>query len=160
MRIFLGGLSFALTLSVLRGSAFPVGRFQHSRNVVLTRSFSSVTGTIYSAMEKDAPIVRLFTKEGCTLCDKVKETLESLRDEIPHSLEAVDITDSEHTIWHDKYKYDIPVLHVGEHYWTKHRVTSDEARKSLCQARSGSFKRRSGEPDAGEMERRQEARKA
>lgn len=148
-----------LTFSALRGSAFTVGRFQYSRNV-LFRSFSSVTGTIYSTTEEDAPIVRLFTKEGCTLCDKVKEKLELLRDEIPHSLEAVDITDDEHVIWYEKYKYDIPVLHVGRDYWTKHRITSVEAREGLCEAKNGSFKRRSGEPDAGEMERRQKARKA
>lgn len=147
-----------LTFSAFRVSAFTVGRFQRLRTVIIS-SFSSVSGTIYSVPEQNAPTVRLFTKEGCTLCDKVKETLESLRDEFPHSLEAVDITDDDNKIWYGKYKYDIPVLHVGEQYWIKHRITVEEAKQGLYEAKLGSFKRRSGEPDAGEMERRQEARR-
>jgi hypothetical protein len=86
--------------------------------------FASVTGTIYSSSnDKDddgkedddptAPMVRLFTKEGCTLCDKVKDVLLELRPLHPHSLEQIDITDPEHEMWYDKYKYDIPVLHVS-----------------------------------------------
>jgi len=34
-------------------------------------SHQSVTGPIYK-MDGDIPIVKLFTKHGCTLCDKVK----------------------------------------------------------------------------------------
>lgn len=34
-------------------------------------SYQSVTGLIYEM--NDAPAVKLFTKEGCTLCDKVKD---------------------------------------------------------------------------------------
>lgn len=33
----------------------------------------SVSGNIYTTDEKDAPVVTLFTKKGCTLCDKVTE---------------------------------------------------------------------------------------
>ena len=33
--------------------------------------------------------MRLFTKEGCTLCDKVKDVLLSAAETEPHSLEAV-----------------------------------------------------------------------
>ena len=33
----------------------------------------SVTGTVYSATDDGAPIVTIFTKDGCTLCDKVKD---------------------------------------------------------------------------------------
>ena len=42
----------------------------------------------------------------------------------PHSLEAVDITDAMHKGWWDKYKYDIPVLHIDGEYWAKHRCAS------------------------------------
>ena len=31
----------------------------------------SVTGTVYEAADSSAPVVKLFTKSGCTLCDKV-----------------------------------------------------------------------------------------
>ena len=36
------------------------------------RLFASVSGIVYESEDADAPQVRLFTKEGCTLCDKVK----------------------------------------------------------------------------------------
>ena len=139
-----------LAIMAMRGSAFVV-----TRQVTPVRFFASVTGTIYTS---EGPTIRLFTKEGCTLCDKVKDTLQSLRDDLPHSLEAIDITDEEHEEWNEKYKYDIPVLHVGDQYWIKHRMTEEEAREGLVVARSGSFATRTGEPDAGEMERRQAER--
>jgi len=33
----------------------------------------SVTGSIYSSSSEENPIVTLYTKEGCTLCDKVSD---------------------------------------------------------------------------------------
>jgi hypothetical protein len=141
-----------------RGGAFVV--VTRSPAAVATRFFaSSVSGTIYSSSSEQDPTIRLFTKEGCTLCDTVKETLQSLRDELPHSLEAVDITDAQHENWHDRYKFDIPVLHVGNSYWIKHRLTTDEAREGLIEARMGCFAARQGEPNSGEMERRQAERR-
>ena len=86
------------------------------------------------------------------------QVLASLRSEHPHSLEAVDITDDEHEMWFSKYKYDIPVLHIDDQYWTKHRLEEDEARAGLQKAIQGNFVARDGDPDAGEMERRQAER--
>lgn len=151
-------LLLMLVTSILRTStAFSLTR--HGRVAFsVTKRSASVTGSVYTSEDGDAPTVRLFTKEGCTLCDKVKDVLTTLQDELPHSLDAVDITDEENEFWHEKYKYDIPVLHVGEQYWTKHRISEEEARDGLMEAISGSFSNRSGEPDAGEMERRQAAR--
>lgn len=141
-----------------RGGAFVAVTRQPTTSV--TRSFAkSVSGTIYRSSSEQDPTIRLFTKEGCTLCDTVKDTLQSIRDELPHSLEAVDITDAEHDEWYEKYKYDIPVLHVGDSYWIKHRLTPDEAREGLMEARAGQFAARNGEPNAGEMERRQAERR-
>ena len=62
----------------------------------------SVTGPIYVSTE--GPEIKLFTKEGCTLCDKVKEVLEAIKEDNPHSLYAVDITDDDKKEWFDKYK--------------------------------------------------------
>ena len=36
--------------------------------------FASVSGPVYTADDEEAPTVTLFTKEGCTLCDKVGES--------------------------------------------------------------------------------------
>lgn len=59
---------------------------------------------------------------------------------------------------HYSVQYDIPVLHMGDVFWVKHRIDLEEARKGLTEAKEGIFKERDGEPDAGEMERRQAER--
>jgi len=123
----------------------------------------SVSGVVYESDEGEggAPVrVRLFTKEGCTLCDQVKATLLAARQDFPHSLEQVDITDADNAAWHAKYKWDIPVLHVGSAYWAKHRLSPEEAREGLREATANpaGFAAREGEPDASEAERRQAER--
>ena len=100
--------------------------------------------------------IKLFTKEGCTLCDKVKDTLSSIRTDYPHSLYAVDITDEDKQVWFDKYKYDIPVLHMEDVYWTKHRLSVEEAIEGIEEVMGGEFEVRGGEPDAGRLEKIQE----
>jgi hypothetical protein len=128
-----------------------------SSNTALPASVS-VTGTVYTIPDEGAPKVSLFTKEGCTLCDKVKDILVSVRDDFPHSLEAVDITDADKIDWYDRYKYDIPVLHVNGQYWTKHRISAEEAVQGMTEAKEGTFNSPSGEPDAGALERKQAER--
>jgi thiol-disulfide isomerase/thioredoxin len=135
-------------------------RFAGQRNAHNTRHMAtneegrtSVTGTVYESDDANAPVITLFTKEGCTLCDKVKDVLYLLRTELPHTLTAVDITDDDK--WFSKYKYDIPILHVGNQFWIKHRLNEEVARLGLQEAMEGSFVERDGDPDAGEMERRQ-----
>ncbi len=59
---------------------------------------ASVTGVVYSA-PPGAPTVSLYTKEGCTLCDEAKAVLMRAEEQIPHTLEAVDITDADKTEW-------------------------------------------------------------
>jgi len=123
-------------------------------------SGKSVTGSIYDTENKaDFPVVQLYTKEGCTLCDKVSDVLRSLREEQPHSLEAIDITDSDKTDSWDRYKWDIPVLHIDGKYWTKHKLEAGEAVEALTKAKNGEFEEQSGEPDAAAMERRMNERK-
>jgi len=46
---------------------------------------ASQTGNVYCSDDSSDPAVRLFTKEGCTLCDKVKGVLVSVRSSHPHS---------------------------------------------------------------------------
>ncbi len=115
--------------------------------------FASVSGIVYSSEKPGVPCVRLFTKEGCTLCDKVKEVLLEVRESHPHGLEQVDITDEGNQEIFDRYKYDIPVLHVNGLYWTKHKLSKDEAVQALVAATNGSFVSPPGEPDASRLER-------
>ncbi len=113
-----------------------------------------ISGPIYDG-PTGCPVVTLFTKEECTLCDKVKDVLEQVRAERPHALYSVDIADPRNEPWWDKYKYDIPVLHVGGRFWIKHRLSIDDAMAGLAEASAGSFTARQGDPDAKKMERNQ-----
>ena len=72
----------------------------------------------------------------------------------PHTLEAVDITDPEHAEWWDKYKYDIPVLHIDNIYWAKHRITLEASLEALTAAEEQRFEASRGEPEAGRLERK------
>ena len=133
----------ALTTLAARALQPPRARARHTRHF-------SVSGPIYDG---DGPTVELFTKEGCTLCDAAKAVLDSLRNDAPHSLIAVDITDADKKQLWDRYKYDIPVLAIDGVYWTKHRVTEGDARAAIDEATAGSFRERPGEPDASRLER-------
>lgn len=155
-------------LVVLAIMSIQVKSFRFSKSPLVLRrmsaSFSStcrpasVTGTVYSARDSSAPTVQLFTKEGCTLCDKVKDVLMQVKETHDHSLETIDITDDNHEVWFAKYKYDIPVLHMNDQYWAKHRLTAEEAKEALTAAREGEFQSPRGEPDATAMEQRQAER--
>ena len=118
---------------------------------------SSVSGMIYE--HPGTPTIQLFTKKGCTLCDKVKDILQD--PDVPsHSLEQVDITDDNHQEYFDKYQYDIPVLHVEGVYWTKHRLTVAEAVAALEDVQRGKFVEQEGEPNAAAaMEATEERRR-
>ena len=105
-------------------------------------------------MGEDEPLVQLFTKEGCTLCHKVRDVLQQVKEEHPHSLELVDITDTDKTDYWDRYKYDIPVVHVNGQYWIKHRMTVEEAISGLVAVREGNFQCPEGEPNAIALERK------
>jgi len=127
----------------------------------LVRSMASVSGTVYTSNTKDKEdnellVITLFTKEGCTLCDKVKEVLQDVRLEIPHTLVQFDITDETDSAkqYFDKYKYDIPVLHVNGMYWAKHRLTPQQAMEDLRAVQQQTFvSPTKEEPNASKMER-------
>mmetsp|Transcript_7835 Transcript_7835/g.12066 ORF Transcript_7835/g.12066 Transcript_7835/m.12066 type:complete len:125 (+) Transcript_7835:2-376(+) len=112
---------------------------------------ASVTGTLYECEDKARhPVVQLYTKEGCTLCDKVVDVLKDVLGDQPHSLQAIDIRDDNEVF--SKYKYDIPVLHINNEYWTKHRLSADEALEGIQEARQGNFEAKQGEPNAAKYE--------
>lgn len=156
-------LSQRLTQGLARPAAGLMLRGSAARRLVAARMMSgdaggggeSVTGVVYSA-GAERPTVQLFTKAGCTLCDVAKGVLADAAIARPHTLEAVDITDAEHAEWWDKYKYDIPVLHIDNAYWAKHRITLDETLEALDEAEQGTFAPRRGQPDAARLERPKE----
>ena len=49
-------------------------------------------------------------------------------------------------------RFDIPVLHIDDVYWTKHRLTVEDAITGIKETREGRFAKRQGEPDASRFE--------
>lgn len=58
------------------------------------------------------PTITLYTKDGCTLCDIVKDHLATRQARHPHRLVEVDITQSHETFM--RYRYIIPVVEIGD----------------------------------------------
>ncbi|XP_061651284.1 mirror-image polydactyly gene 1 protein isoform X3 [Phyllopteryx taeniolatus] len=75
------------------------------------------------------PVLTLYTKDPCPLCDKAKEALEPLKHKFV--LQQVDIGRPENRAWRDKYKWDIPVFHLNGRFVMKHRLDEDLLRKLL-----------------------------
>ncbi|PKU43028.1 hypothetical protein llap_6663 [Limosa lapponica baueri] len=86
----------------------------------LARHSSSPLGRQLCSASANKPVLTLFTKKPCPLCDEAKEVLEPYKGRF--ILQEVDITLPENSAWYDKYKYDIPVFHLNGKFLMKHRV--------------------------------------
>ncbi|GAB0205124.1 glutaredoxin-like protein C5orf63 homolog [Grus americana] len=91
-----------------------------SRTLHLARHSSSPLGRQFCSASTNKPVLTLFTKKPCPLCDEAKEVLEPYKRRF--ILQEVDITLPENLIWYDKYKYDIPVFHLNGKFLMKHQV--------------------------------------
>ncbi|CAH1255589.1 C5orf63 [Branchiostoma lanceolatum] len=77
------------------------------------------TFRLYST-RKTLPVLTLYTKEVCPLCDDAKEVLIPYRHRF--NLEEVDITKPGNKQWFRQYRYEIPVFHFNGQFLMKHRV--------------------------------------
>ncbi|POI22694.1 hypothetical protein CIB84_013556 [Bambusicola thoracicus] len=90
-----------------------------SRAVQLA-SASSLPGRQLCSASTNKPVLTLFTKKPCPLCDEAKEALEPYKRRF--ILQEVDITLPENSAWYHKYKHDIPVFHLNGRFLMKHHV--------------------------------------
>ncbi|XP_074060505.1 glutaredoxin-like protein C5orf63 homolog isoform X2 [Macrotis lagotis] len=81
------------------------------------------------ASKKILPVLTLFTKDPCPLCDEAKEVLKPLKNKF--ILQEVDITLPENSAWYDRYKFDIPVFHLNGQFLMMHRVNFSKLEKQL-----------------------------
>ncbi|KAG9487872.1 glutaredoxin-like protein C5orf63 homolog isoform X2 [Eleutherodactylus coqui] len=92
----------------------------HLRNLHRIKHVSSQMTKRHYTPQKEKPLLTLFTKNPCPLCDEAKEALAPYMDRFV--LEQVDITLPENKAWYDRYKYDIPVFHLNGQFLMMHRV--------------------------------------
>jgi len=77
------------------------------------------------------PVLTLYTKVDCSLCDEALEKLQHLKNRF--HLEEVDILLPENKQWHQKYRYDIPVFHFEGDFLMKHRANVPLLETNLLQ---------------------------
>jgi glutaredoxin len=78
--------------------------------------------------------VTLYTRPGCHLCEEAKATIAPLLREFRISFHEVNI--DEDPILKDRYGWDVPVIFIGQHKATKHRVDVAQFRRQLEDATS------------------------
>jgi glutaredoxin len=71
------------------------------------------------------PRITLYSKPGCTLCDRVREILVRCRQQVPFELEYVDITQQPALM--ARYGQDIPVIlldgqEIARHFLREQQV--------------------------------------
>jgi glutaredoxin len=77
----------------------------------------------------DKTRVVLYTKEGCGLCDQMKQEMRSAGVEELYTLEEVDITKDADLF--RLYRYEIPVLFIHGNEAFRHRLTAEQFRNYL-----------------------------
>lgn len=86
-----------------------------------TRSDDGVN--VQSNAFQEKPILTLYTKYPCPLCDELVEELAPFMDRL--HLEKVDITKPENGQYFKQYRYDIPVLHINGEFLCMHRLDAN-----------------------------------
>lgn len=79
--------------------------------------------------ECDMRELTLYGKPDCSLCDKMKETVERVRRGIDLNLKIVSI-ESDPKLW-ERFWKDIPVLAEGTEVLFRHRVTEEALTAAL-----------------------------
>ncbi|KAJ7335648.1 hypothetical protein JRQ81_013589 [Phrynocephalus forsythii] len=79
--------------------------------------------------QTNLPVLTLFTKKPCPLCDEAKAVLEPYKHKF--ILQEIDISLPHNSAWFEKYKYDIPVFHLNGQFLMKHRVDMEKLEDHL-----------------------------
>ncbi len=82
---------------------------------------------------RQPPQVTIFSKAGCSLCDKAKELLLKVKAEIPFQLQEVDITRNRDLF--EKYRYVIPVVAIDGNDVMVSKVSELRFRRALAERR-------------------------
>jgi len=98
------------------------------KNEFLSQALSGTRLTRFST-KPVLPVLTLYTKHICPLCDEAKAVLENYKHRF--QLEEVDIKAKGNETWFDKYRYEIPVFHLNGSFLMKHRVNEELLDKEL-----------------------------
>jgi hypothetical protein len=80
-------------------------------------------------MEKKIPLVEIYSKEKCHLCEEAKSVIKKVKMDTDFDFSIIDITLDPDIF--EKYKYEIPVININGVIAFKYNVTEAEFRKKL-----------------------------
>jgi glutaredoxin len=75
------------------------------------------------------PILTLFTKEDCQLCEEALEELSPFLHQV--KLKEVDIEDDDSEEEYNKFRYEIPVFFLNNKFLCKNRIDLDKFHSAL-----------------------------
>eukprot|EP00052_Salpingoeca_macrocollata_P034979 m.13191 g.13191 ORF g.13191 m.13191 type:complete len:117 (+) comp7275_c0_seq1:1157-1507(+) len=93
-----------------------------------------------------SPLLTLFTKSRCALCDVLKEELKTLG--VAARIVQVDINAPGNAAWKKKYQTSIPVLHINGLFAAKAPVDLNKLKADLQSAQAGFFEAAPGDPNS------------
>ena len=78
---------------------------------------------------KTLPVLTLFTKEDCQLCDEALEKLSPHLESV--SLEVIDIEEEGRETEYDKFRYEIPVFFLDKKFLCKNYIDLDKFHSAM-----------------------------
>ena len=82
------------------------------------------------ASSETRPVLTLFTKENCQLCE---EALEQLGPDLKHvKLELIDIEEEGREADYDKFRYEIPVFFFNKKFLCKNRIDLEKFHEAVA----------------------------
>ena len=81
-------------------------------------------------------VVTLYTKPGCHLCDAAAQVIEKVGRRVDLRLEKRNILNDPEAF--RRYRFEIPVVCIGQHEVARHRITAAQLEAALANAAADS----------------------
>jgi len=85
-------------------------------------------------MSDARPLVVLYSKPGCHLCDEMKHVVDRVGSRIPFTLKVVDISTDRDLL--ERYGLEIPVLEIDGRKVAKYRISERDLEDTLARRRT------------------------
>ncbi|HEV8316815.1 MAG TPA: glutaredoxin family protein [Vicinamibacterales bacterium] len=85
-------------------------------------------------MSDARPLLVLYSKPGCHLCDEMKHVVDRVGSRIPFTLKVVDISTDRDLL--ERYGLEIPVLEIDGRKVAKYRISERDLEDTLARRRT------------------------
>ena len=85
-------------------------------------------------MSDARPLLVLYSKPGCHLCDEMKHVVDRVGSRIPFTLKVVDISTDRDLL--ERYGLEIPVLEIDGRKVAKYRISERDLEGTLARRRT------------------------